>query len=171
MQQTLNNPQERQKRYTWRSRLRWREPERIHVVFDRAWRNYKTWFFLSGTVQDKLLKEAEERRKNKSSIYKGILGANSIWERLKREMEYSPDAPKPNRDLWKQKAMEDVAYLHQTDYDKGAPFNDPLGKSVLVRSFVFIGITSESNPARPGLVRSVRCCIAAATRHRFSLSQ
>lgn len=125
MQQTLNNPEERAKRYKWRSRLRWRDPERIHVVFGRAWRNYQRWFFFSGSVQDKVRIEEEAKRQKET---KEEIQPYKIWEKIKREMEHEPpETPKPDRNLWKQHAMETAAKFHETDYASGFPLVDPLG--------------------------------------------
>ena len=139
VREVLSNPQEVENRYKWRYRLRWREPERISAIVDRTSGNWFYWMFIAGSVEDKLEREHAARLK------KDAARGRHIWDLARKDMELNPFAPQPDRDLWKKKAMENVAKFHQTDYDNKS-FTDPLG--VAVQQILGIGLSFMDDHTR-----------------------
>ena len=98
----------------WRWRLRWREPRRIHTV-EQSWRErFVYWFWLQGSVEDKL----RRRPKLGPAHQRGL----SVWQRVALEHDLDPTKPFSDRREWKSRAMERLAQLHQRDYDAGTFF-------------------------------------------------
>jgi len=154
-----SDPQEVESRYKWRYRLRWREPERIHVVMDKIADNWAYWFFVKGSVEDKLEKEDAAQRKKELDN-----SSTKIWQLAEIDMELNPFAPQPNRDTWKEEAMERVAKIHQRDYDD-KNFSDPLG--VAVQQRLGIGLMFMQDHTRrlePGEKPSARRLQARAAK-------
>jgi hypothetical protein len=127
IQETLNNPQERVKRYQWRHRLQWREPVRIGRVVSNAWDEFWYWLLFSGSVTEQLHLEGRKRITEQA---KREVDAVSIWKKIKEEMQNDPPGtPPPDRRLWKKQAMDRIAKFHQEDYERN-DFTDPLGIAV-----------------------------------------
>lgn len=143
VRKTLSNPQEKEKRYLWRSRLRWREPERIGVIFDRAIHSYPRYFLFTGSTEDKLMRADQERRQQEA---KARYETKTIWQRIREELEKEPlGTPKPDRTLWKTQAMDTLASFHDKDYSTGAPFVDPLGVALQQRLGIGLGFAMEDH--------------------------
>ena len=100
--------------FQWRYKLSWREPERLHVTSEKWWSRFWFWLLLSGSVQEKMRKEIETKRK--TEFYS--LGQH-VLERVAIDLARFPDAPKPNAEKWKENAMENLRIQHQNDYDNG----------------------------------------------------
>lgn len=120
----LNDPVERQKRFKWRYRLEWREPERIMETLSKWKGGFSYWLLFEGGVEDQLRKEF--RAKQKNAAYRQGL---TVLQRVEQEMKENPDAPKPDRTKWKEQAMEKEALKHEADYKSGT-YEDPLGVAV-----------------------------------------
>ena len=127
VREVLSNPKEVESRYKWRHRLRWREPERIQAIMEKTRGSWFYWLFIAGSVEDKLEQESIAKLKEKN----GAQGVK-VWDMARKDIEYNPFEPAPDRDLWKKDAMTNVAKFHQSDYDKKT-FTDPLGVAVQQR--------------------------------------
>jgi len=110
---TVNDPDEREKRFQWRYRLAWREPKRIRTTVQEWRKGFWYWFFFSNGVQDKLRREFQSKRKSEAER-QGL----TIWQRLAEDQRNNPDAPPPDRTLWKKQAMDRLSQKHQRDYDR-----------------------------------------------------
>lgn len=127
MQETLNNPQERAKRYQWRHQLQWREPVRIGRIVSNPLGNFLYWLFLSGSVEEQLY--LEETKRIAEEVRHGVDSVN-IWKKVKESMQNDPPGtPPPDRRLWKKQSMDRIAKYHQEDYER-KNFTDPLGIAV-----------------------------------------
>ena len=120
----LNDPIERQNRFKWRYRLHWREPERILVTLSNWKGGFWYWLLFVGGVEDQLRKEFQKNQKT-AAHREGL----TVLQRVKREMEENPDAPRQDSTRWKTNAMEKLAAKHKADYESGT-FDDPLGVGI-----------------------------------------
>jgi hypothetical protein len=112
-QEKMEDPDEQKRRYQWRYRLAWREPKRIRTTLQEWRTGFWYWFFFTGGVQDKLRREVERNRKSQAES-RGL----TVWQRIAEDRKKNPDAPVPDRTLWKQQAMDRLARKHQKDYDR-----------------------------------------------------
>jgi hypothetical protein len=112
-QEMIEDLDEQRRRYQWRYRLAWREPKRIRTTLQEWRTGFWYWFFFTGGVQDKLRREVESNRKSQAES-RGL----TVWQRIAEDIKKSPDAPVPDRTLWKQQAMDRLARKHQKDYDR-----------------------------------------------------
>jgi hypothetical protein len=112
-QKKLEDPDERKRRFQWRYRLDWREPKRIRTTLQEWRKGFWYWFFFTGGIQDKLRKEFLSNRK--SEAQRRDL---TVWQRIAEDVKKNPDAPVPDRTLWKQQAMDRISRKHQKDYDR-----------------------------------------------------
>ena len=94
----------------WLSRIRARRIGLDPEIFS----DISFWLLLSGSVQEKMRKEIETKRK--TEFYS--LGQH-VLERVAIDLKRFPDAPKPNAEKWKENAMENLRIQHQNDYDNG----------------------------------------------------
>jgi hypothetical protein len=120
----LNDPIECQNRFKWRYRLEWREPERILVTLSEWKGAFLYWLLFDGGVEDQLRKEFQQNQK--SAAYREGL---TVLQRVQKEVEENPDAPRQDSTQWKTNAMEKIAAKHKADYESGK-FEDPLGVAI-----------------------------------------
>lgn len=106
--------QKTDKNVTWRCRLRWREPQRVHSAVSKAKKQFWYWLFFAGSVEDKLLREY--RRDGLSDVKRRRL---TVLQQVEREIKFDGDSNFVDRDEWKTRAMELLAERHQRDYDEG----------------------------------------------------
>jgi hypothetical protein len=100
--------------WRWRYRLKWRVPQRIHVVLDQRWKKFWYWLFLQGSVSEKLRQENQRLIRGANVKSRGL----SILQRVASESRaYSSYGQ--NRTQWKIQAMDKIAKKHQDDYDRG----------------------------------------------------
>jgi hypothetical protein len=93
----------------WRWRTVWREPRRIGVTI-RNWGGDMIYgLLLSGSVQDKLLRESSRRRRNRVT-------ETSVLRRVSQELARSKPKQAPDRSLWKAQAMDRMKEKHAKDY-------------------------------------------------------
>jgi hypothetical protein len=111
----LSDPTERQKRFKWRYRLEWREPERILHTLSKWKGGFSYWLLFQGGVEDQLRKEFQAFQKG-AAHRQGL----TVLQRCEQEMREKPDAPRPNSRLWKQNAMKKLAAKHEKSYKSGA---------------------------------------------------
>ncbi|GKY92720.1 hypothetical protein MPSEU_000242000 [Mayamaea pseudoterrestris] len=99
---------------TWRWRTAWRDPQRMGATIRRWWGDFVYGIFLSGSVEDKLLRESIRRRRS-------LVAENSVLSRLSRELSTGDPAqrPSPDRSLWKAQAMGRLKQKHEQDYARG----------------------------------------------------
>jgi hypothetical protein len=114
----ISDSVERQKRFKWRYRLEWREPERILQTLSKWKGGFSYWLLFQGGVQDQLRKEFQATQKG-AAHREGL----TVLQRCEQEVQNNPDAPRPNSRLWKQKAMEKLAARHEKDYKSGGAFD------------------------------------------------
>lgn len=112
-QEKMENPDEQKRRYQWRYRLAWREPKRIRTTLKELRKGFWYWFFFTGGVQDKLRRDFVSNRKSQAE-QRGL----TVLQRIAEDRKKNPDAPVPDRTMWKQQAMDRLARKHQKDYDR-----------------------------------------------------
>lgn len=110
----LSDPIERQKRFKWRYRLEWREPERILHTLSKWKSGFSYWLLFQGDVEDQLRKEFQAFQKG-AAHRQGL----TVLQRCEQDMRENPDGPRPNSRIWKQKAMERLAAKHEKEYKRG----------------------------------------------------
>jgi hypothetical protein len=107
-EQAKNDPS----RMQWRYKLKWREPQRLHVTWKEWCRRFWYWLFFAGSVQDKLWNEMRRGRKEQAKR-----SDQTIWQRLAKETMENPDEPKPDRTQWKRNAIKFLEDKHEKDYE------------------------------------------------------
>jgi hypothetical protein len=113
-----------QERIDWRWRLAWREPQRIRTTLRNWYKAVFHWFFFAGSVQDRLQRQFHSRRESEARK-QGV----HVLERFQASIDMYPSTFRPDRDQWKQYAMDILARKHQNDHDQ-QKFDDPLGIAV-----------------------------------------
>ena len=110
----LSDPVERQKRFQWRYRLEWREPQRIMQTLSDWKGGLSYWVLFQGGVEDQLRKEFQASQQG-AARRQGL----TVLQRCEQELRDKPDAPRPDSRGWKAKAMASLAEKHEKDYQRG----------------------------------------------------
>ena len=153
----LSDPIERQKRFKWRYRLDWREPERILHTLSKWKAGFSYWLLFQGGVEDQLRKEFQAFHKG-AARRQGL----TVLQRCEQRMREDPDAPRPNSRLWKQKAMERLAGRHDKAYKSGS-FDVSLFILTTLLDIVVVKLTMQI--IIMVILGSVGCCSAADIWH------
>jgi hypothetical protein len=111
---------DKQEQKLWRYKLSWREPQRIRATLNNWRRSFWYWMLVSGSVEDKLLREYRTNRITEAKL-RGLTVLQQVAKVRSRDPALFPD-----RSKWKQNAMDRIAKRHQDDYD---------AKTFNVRSF------------------------------------
>jgi hypothetical protein len=124
----------------WRYRYEWLEkPENVLVAL-RALRE-RFWYSViyRGTVQDKLLRE-------EAKLHKEAFRASEthILNRIQEDQKKMPEAFAVDRSLWKQRAMDLQAKVHEQNWAQGK-IDDPLGLALFLNTGVSLGLRFDQD--------------------------
>jgi hypothetical protein len=162
----LSNPKETERRFQYRYRLEWREPERLSQTLSNWKGGLSYWLLFEGGVEDQLRKEFQANQKGEA--YKRGL---SVLQRCQEDMKKNPTSPQPNQSEWKKEAMERIAAKHEADYNSGK-LDDPLGVAVQQTFGIGLGYNFDHfSELKPGEAPSTRRLQARAAKSAIRRAQ
>ena len=124
----------------WRYRYDWiDQPERVGDIYDRVRKKMFYYFFLSGSVEEKMLQES-------SKSYSGLARESGvhILDRIRADKEKRPESWSTDRSMWKQRAMKIMADEHKENYARKR-FDDPLGMALFLHYEIGLGLPFDDD--------------------------
>lgn len=144
----LSDPNKGSHHFKLRYRINWRKPKRISQTLLIWWRSFASGYVPPTERSESTQNVIDSALKTQKQLYDStIFGPKSkdgwrspILRLAEKYEEDNLDAPQQDREAWVPKAIQDMAAIHQRDYEN-KDFVDPLG--VAVQQTLGIGLSYD----------------------------